>query len=64
MCVCVCACVRVCLCVGYALHLLLLDSCDAVHTNAFSIILTTLSLYYNESVHRKEQHASGINTIP
>ena len=32
----------------------LLGSCYAVHIKAL----------YNESVHRQEQHTSGINTIP
>ena len=41
--------------VSYALHLLILGICYAVHINASSLY---------ESVHRKKQHTSEINTIP
>ena len=43
-------------CVNTCFIQFVLGSCYSVHINA-------LSIYY-ESVHRKEQHASGINTIP
>ena len=36
-CACACACACVCVCVSFALNLLLLGSCYAVHINALSI---------------------------
>ena len=31
---------------------------------AVTLHINALSIWYNESVHRKEQHTSGINMIP
>ena len=58
--VCVCVCVRACVCVCVRVCVsnrrfiqFALGSCYAEHKRIV-----------NESVHRKEQHTSGINTIP
>ena len=42
--------------VAVALHLLILGSCYTAHKR--------MHCEYNESVHQKEQHSSGIYTIP
>ena len=48
------ACVRVCVRSFGSIQFALAAFTLTVHINAL----------YNESVHRQEQHASGINTIP
>ena len=41
-----------------------LDSCSSLLGSFYAVQINALSINYKEIVHRKQQHTSGINTIP
>ena len=65
MCVCVCVCVCVCACVRARVCVCQLRAA-ASFTYFGQLLRCVVHIYcqYNESVHRKEQHAVGFYTIP